>query len=384
MGTVDADISKARKASARLGRRVRRVAITMGLIGALVAIFLVGRILAENDFNPTVTIKFGEVFTEQNQYAEVMLDDLVLAPMAGHDGKFFFSQAMDPFYLEPDVHAVYLDRPTYRAQRMAYPTLASLGGTLPAEATAWGLIVVNVIAMGVGTAFTSLVALEMGLSRWFGLAFLLNPGMIVDLTIDGAGIVALAAMVAAVYFVLRESLWSAAVALSIAALSRETMLIAAVGLAAFVWYKKRRTPWALSLPFAAVAGWWVYVHWRLQDGVLQDTQALGLPFVGFVRAFQGWVSTPDSTVDLVVGCVLLLASVLVLWRSVKTPTALGWAAAGFALLGVMLSEPVWERWFDSTRALAPVLTAYILLVPAVNRSAVDWNRPARSEVGPSS
>lgn len=346
---------------------MRRSLVLLAVVATLFGAFVVVRLLALYDFNPTATIKFGEVFEEHNEYAENLLGEVVLAPQAGHDGKFFFSQAMDPFYLQPEVHAVYLDRPSYRAQRMAYPTLASLGGTLGAAGTAWGLIAVNVVAIAVGSVYTGLVATRMTLSPWFGLAFLFNPGMIVELGIDGGGVVAMAAMMAGVYYVLRDRMWVAVAALSVSALARETMLIAAFGLAALILHRRRRLEWRLTLPVAAVGVWWLYVRWRLEDGFAQDTQALALPFQGFAGAFRGWVSTSDAGVDLLVGCVVLVVAVMVVVRSAVTPTALGWSAAGFALLGLMLSEPVWERWFDSTRALAPALTAYILIVPAASR-----------------
>jgi hypothetical protein len=344
---------------------MKRSLMVLALIAFAFSTFVVGRLLAANEFNPTTTIKFGEVFVEQNEYAEDLLGDLVIAPQAGHDGKFFFSQAMDPFYLEEDAHARYLDRPTYRAQRMAYPTLSSLGGLLPAQATAWGLILVNIAAMVAGTVYTGLVALRMGVSWLFGLAFLLNPGLIVDLSIDGAGVVAMAAMMAGVYYALEDAMWPAAIALSVASLARETMLIAVGGLAAYLWYRNRRIPWSMGLPVASVAAWWVYVHWRLSEGLTQDTQALDLPFKGFFEAFQTWVGTPGSLVDALVGCVLLVVSILIVIRAVRSPTHLGWAVAGFAMLGILMSEPVWENWFDSSRALAPVLTAYLILVPAL-------------------
>jgi hypothetical protein len=344
----------------------KRVLIISGAVAAVFSIFVIARLLAPHDFNPTTTIKFGEQLPEQNEYAEALLGYVVLAPMAGHDGKYFFVQAMDPLYLEADVHAVYLDRPSYRAQRMAYPTLASLGGLLPAEGTAWGLIVVNVVAMVVGTIYTGLTAVRMGTTPWLGLAFLLNPGLIVDLSIDGAGVVAMAAMIAGVYYMVRDRLWLAATALSVAALGRETMLIAVFGLAAFVFYRDRRVEVRLGIPVAAVAVWWLYVHWRLEGGLVQDTQALGLPFQGFADAFKGWLATSGNSIDLVVACALMLTSALIVIRAVRTPTLLGWAVSGFALLGTMLSEPVWRSWFDSARALAPVLSAFILLIgPAV-------------------
>ena len=354
---------------------MRRSIIALSVLGAALSVFLVGRLLAPHDFDPSTTIKFGEVHEEQNQYGVELLGDIVIAPMGGHDGRFFFIQAMDPFFLEPDVHAKHLDRRTYRAQRMAYPTLASLGGLMSAEATAWGLIAVNIVAMSVGTVYTGLTAARMGLPIWFGLAFVVNPGMIVDLGIDGAGVLALAAMMAGVYYTLSDDIWPAAVALSVASLARETMLIAAAGLAAFYWYEKRVVPWTLSLPVVVVGAWWGYVRLRLDDGLAQDTEAVGLPFVGFIAAFNRWLDSPGSTVHLLVGSVLLLISALLVARSIRTPTALGWAVSGFALLGVLMSEPVWRSWFDSSRALAPVFTAYVLLGPALVKI-----RPSRAEL----
>lgn len=356
---------------------MRRSLALLALVATTFSVFVVFRLLAANDFNPTTTIKFGEVFEEHNEYAEELLGDIVLAPNAGHDGKFFFSQAMDPFYLEPEIHAVYLDRPSYRAQRMAYPTLASLGGALGPEATAWGLIVVNVVAMAVGSVYTGMTAARMGLSPWFGTAFLFNPGMIVDLSIDGGGVVAMAALIAGVHYVLRDQMWLAVVALSVASLARETMLLGAAGLAVYILYRDRRIEWRLGVPVAVVGLWWLFVHRRLGEGLSQDTQALGLPFQGFAEALQGWLSSSDTIFDLLVGCILLVIAVMVVLRSARTPSALGWAVAGFALLGIMLSEPVWDRWFDSTRALAPVITAYILLVPASDQFADGQPRPSR-------
>jgi hypothetical protein len=344
-----------------------RKALLVGVIGSLAAALFAVRLLAEFDWNPSTTIKFGEVFTEQNEYAEALLGEIVIAPQAGHDGKFFFSQAMDPFYLEPETHAIYLDRPAYRAQRMLYPTLASLGGLLSPVATAWGLVMVNILAMGVGTAYTSLVAQRMGLSTWYGLAFTLNPGIFIVMAIDGSGIVAGAGLMAGVYYTMRRDLVPAVIALSAAALSRETMLIAAAGLAWYLVKKTGRVPWVYSAPFVAVALWWMYVHTKLQEGASQDLQAVGLPFVGFAEAMGRWLSEPDSLVSMGTGILLILVSLSLLIRSIRTPTELGWATAGFALLGLLLSEPVWHEYFDSARALAPVVTAYLLLIPALAR-----------------
>jgi len=358
-----------------------RKLLAVGALAFVFSAFLVGRVLAEFDWNPSATIKFGEVFTEQNAYAEELLGEIVLAPEAGHDGKFFFSQAMDPFYMEPDIHAVFLDRPTYRAQRMLYPTVASLGGLLSPVATAWGLIVVNVLALVAGTAFTGLVAQRLGLSTWFGLAFLLNPGLLVALNIDGANIVAMAGLMAGVYYVMEDRLLAASLAMTASVLARETMLIAVLGLALFWYFRKRRYPWSMLIPPGAAVAWWVFVHWRLDDGLAQDTKAVGLPMVGFVHAFRHWAQSSGATVDLLMGSVLLVVSLAILIRAFRTPTALGWGVAGFAVLAPLISEPVWLRYFDSTRALAPVLTAYALLIPAAIKARRKGNGSAGTSPG---
>jgi hypothetical protein len=338
--------------------------VLVGLVGLIMGAVFAGRLLVEFDWNPSTTIKFGETLPEQVSYAEKLLGEVVVADAAGHDGKFFFSQAMDPFYLEPDVHAIYLDRPTYRAQRMLYPTIASLGGVLDPNSIAWGLIVVNVLAMGIGTALTARLAVAMGISPWVGLAFLFNPGMIVSMYIDSADIVAVGALMAAAFYAIRDRPLATAVALSISALSRETMLLGAIGLIVYWYVERKRVPKVLFIPFVAVGLWWLYVHWRLDDGLAQDTQAIGLPLQGFIEAARDWLTTPNSLPDALVGLVLLFASIAIAVRAVRTPTALGAAVAGFALLAVILSEPVWARYFDSARALTPVLTAYVLLTTA--------------------
>jgi hypothetical protein len=341
----------------------------VGIVGLLAAIFFAGRLLVEFDWNPTTTIKFGEELPDQVKYAEELFGiDVVVAEDAGHDGKFFFSQAMDPFYFEPEVHAIHLDRPSYRAQRMLYPTLSSLGGLLGPTGTAWGLLVLNILGMGVGTLITARLAVEMGLSPWFGLAFPLNPGLIAALYIDGADIIAVAALMAAVLFAMRDKPGLTAAALTVSCLSRETMVLGALGLIIY-WIKtRRRAPKVLFLPLGAVAVWWLYVHLRLDEGLGQDTEALGLPLQGFLQAAQGWLSSPNSLPDALIGLILLYASISIAVRSIRRPTPLGYAVAGFAFLALILSEPVWARYFDSARALAPVLTAYVLLVPAWHRA----------------
>ena len=322
----------------------------------------VGRVLVESGWNPTTTIRFSRAFPQDWDYAERLLGEVVAAPLLGHDGKFYFAQAMDPFYFEPEAHAIHLDRPTYRAQRMLYPTLAGAGGLLGPRETSWGLIAVNVLAMGAGTALTGALAMNMGRSPWLGVAFVVNPGHLAALGLDTAEIVASTALMGGTLAVARGRLGWAGLALCAAGLARETMIIGAGGIAARMVFHERRLRWEVGAPFVAVGLWWVYVRWRLADRVLQDTRAVDLPFRGVVEAWQGWSARPGLEIDLLFAILLLLVSGLIAIRAATAPSVLGSSVAGFAALAVVMSAPVWEKYTDSTRALAPVITAYVLLV----------------------
>lgn len=349
----------------------------MALVGLAVGAYVVSGFLAANDWNPTALVKFSPEDEEAFAYAEGLLGDVVAAPGLGHDGKFYFSQAMDPFYLDPQTHAVHLDRPTYRAQRMLYPTIAGGFGLAGPEFTAWSLIVVNVLALGVGTGLTAVLAREMGLSAVFGAAFLFNPGVLVSALIDTAEVFATLFFVLAVLLVLRNKAGWASVALTASVLSRETMIIAVVGLLVYQLVRRERPGWHTALPFVIPGMWWLYLRSRLGDltDSVQDTQAVGVPFKGFLDAFAGWTSQPVDYVDLTMGVVLMAIAILLVWRTWRSPRLIGAMVVGFSAIAVLMVEPVWMNYFDSSRALAPMITAYMLLVPSQTRPAIEPTDP---------
>jgi hypothetical protein len=334
----------------------------VGVLGALLALALAGRVLAGVDGDVTVFAAFGEDAAATREYAEERLGDVFLRVKQGHDGKFFFVQANDPWLLQPEENALVLDRPLYRSQRMLYPVLAGGFGAFPPEVIVWAMLIVNILAMGVGTWAVALVAQEMGLSAWWGLAFGLNLGFISEMNIGGAGIVAAAAAFLAVAMFSRgRDGWGVAL-LAGAALSREAMLIAAVGAAFWLWRRSRRRAAmaAIGVPVALTAIWALYLRLRIEgEASVAQVEEIGLPFQGFIEAFAGWKRDP---IDLVIGVVMMLLLVLFVRRVIISDNLVGWSFFGFAALAVVFTEQVWRSYFDITRAIAPVITAFVLLV----------------------
>lgn len=338
--------------------------VLVALSGSLLLTILGVRTLSQFDWDPTVYASFGKGAHETTAYAEQRLGDVYLRPEAGHDGKFFFVQATDPWVMNPAETRAVLDRPLYRSQRMMYPLIASGLGLFGPETIVWTLIIVNILALGAGSFAASEVAGAMGMSPWWGLAFAFNPGFISEFNIDGAGIVAAAAAFGAVALALRGRHWWGVGLMVVAVLSREAMLIAAVGSALWVWRHKGSQIQGLQMllmPGVAIGLWAIYLRIRFgwETGT-SEVWEIGVPFGGFADAFAGWLAEPS--LSLAVGLAMMALFVVFTFRAIRSAQLVGWGFVGFVALGVLFTERVWSSYFDITRAVAPVLTAYILLL----------------------
>ena len=169
----------------------------VGAVGLLIAVaaFLFS-LFGSYGGDVTGVLTVGDEWTGIQRHAEQELgQEIHTREGLGHDGAFFFLQALDPLYLEPEDHAAEIFRPVYRAQRMAYPMLAGAGGLTPAPWLPWTMVLTNILAFGLGTAGTARLSRRMGGSPWWGLAFALNVGVLFELDISGAGVLAFAAAI---------------------------------------------------------------------------------------------------------------------------------------------------------------------------------------------
>lgn len=332
----------------------------VGFAGVGIGVVLALRLLGVSEWDPAAFAAFGEDAATTTQYAEERLRRGVPVRIdQGHDGKFFFVQAHDPLVLHPDTNAAALDRPRYRSQRMLYPLIAGLGGTLPSESILWGLVVVNVVALGVGSWGVARIAETAGLSPWFGLAFALNFALFSEMFIDGAGIVAFALAVVGCLALQRERPGLAMAAMTGAVLTREVMILFVAFAALGWWVRKRAVPWAfLLVPASAVGLWALYLRTRIDVAAGSEIQEITVvPFSGMVQALTSGHALAS---DVVVAFTMVALAIVVPLRAIKSDVYLSWGAVGFAVLAPFLTEQVWQKSFDISRALAPLLTVFVL------------------------
>jgi hypothetical protein len=332
------------------------------LVAIIVGVLIVTASLLRHDGDIAGLTKFGagDTVAERTAHVEDVLGrDVATVDLLGHDGSMFFLQALDPFYLSPDEHAIYLDRPVYRAQRMLFPTIAGVGGLLPAEAVLWAMALTNIAALALGTVAAGRLATRLGGAQWLGLAFLLNPGIIFEFDISGAGIVAFAAALWGTLTLEEGRHRQAIVWFTAAVLAREVMLLYLAGVCVYRLWQTHRIPWLLgTIPAISAVAWAGYVRLRLDshDGV-NEIQEFGPPFGGMLDSVENWLENP---VDLCVIAGIIIVMPLLILRAWQRPNALAFGAIGFVLVAILMTQQVWWRFFDISRAVAPVMTAYII------------------------
>jgi hypothetical protein len=343
--------------------------VLVGAAGLAISVVIALRVLIPNGMDPTIFIALGEDAPVQTEYAVRLLGEVTTRHDLGHDGKFFFAQANDPWYLEPQQHAVVLDRPAYRGQRMLFPMIAGGFGLFPPGVVVWAMLVTNLLAMAIGAFLAAKLASSWGASTWLGLWVPLNIGLLFELDIGGAGIIAYACCLGALYALVEDRSWLAALLFAAAALSREVMVLFAVGVFVLWWLDRRERPWRLVVaPLVAMTLWYVYLHVRLAGvtGVGSGTQNFAPPFAGFAAAFRSWVEDP---INLFYELPLLAVIIAFIPLAVRSRLSIAWGALPFVALATILSVNVWREPFDLSRALAPVFTAipFLIVVPRSDR-----------------
>jgi hypothetical protein len=293
---------------------------------------------------------------------------------AGYDGQFYFRLALDPLNWSRTAFGIRLDSYA-RLQRIVYPVLAWLVAAGRASGVTVSLVVVNVLALGTLAGLCAALVLEAGRHVLWGLMIPAYWGFLWSLSRDLTEIVAACFMIASLYALRRRRPVLAGLALSVAVLSRETVLgivVALVLARAFAIVKGLRdkpsgdfrekglnitsarlrpvlADVAWALPAVCFAGWQIAVHAVTGTyPVHASGQAnVGIPFLGMWRGIEYYVPRLPSTASLLwFGEFTVLAGIGILAATcLRRSTALlhervAWVV--YALLTVSLASGIWR------------------------------------------
>ncbi len=204
---------------------------------------------------------------------------LAVVREAGHDGAYFYAIARRPFDVTRT--ARYLAPPTFRYRRILFPLVA--GRLAPGGGVALVYAFLAVSLLGVALGAWSLSRLP-GAPPWLPLLMTLNPGVLAALFLSLSDALAVGLTLADFAAMARRRVALAVVCLVLAALTRETSLLAAVALACWPGLPRRQRAAVGLLPAVPLVLWSAWVAARSHTSSFAQPQA-GI----FTWPFAGWL-----------------------------------------------------------------------------------------------
>jgi hypothetical protein len=354
---------------ARVGARSRaHVALTVAVVGGTLALMIGGRLVASLG-NLTGFVEFGLHFAP---LVHPPSGALIGSPF-GYDGQFFYLQGLDPLLLHNStVAAMRAASAGFRMQRLGYPALAFLLAGGQPDAMPFALLALNVLVLLGLTAALACYLERRGRSGLWAVPVALMPGMLLPVLRDLSDPLATASLLAGVLCWRDRRRGAAALALTVAVLTREVMIVALPALALDAWLRgppgggiptaARRlvaNAWpALALPALAFVAWQAYVSSRY--GGLLGTAGAGPPLINLINEVRGSAHTgsvPYAAWDTTYVLLIVLGVLAALRGARLQPTALNLCACALSV-GVLLPT-LGDLWAD-TRLSAPVFVLLLL------------------------
>ncbi len=281
-------------------RSVMRPFVLFSLISLLYALFVT--LQTQNPLAiATLGARFAPAELQTFAYSE-----------EGYDGQFAYYLARYGWESTPA-----LDVPAYRAQRVLLPFLARLAALGNPEAIVLGLLVINVLAVALGTYALEGLLTQASASRWLTMGFALSVGVFGSVRLSTTEALAYSLVAAGLLAITRNKPLLGALLLSVSALAKEMTLT--FGLAWGLYLLWQRQPRAalgygtlMLLPFAA----WQAVLWAQYGALGIGSGGTGatpfelVPFMGYLRI---WTEGSLSAFLLLTPFVLGFAILPALW-----------------------------------------------------------------------
>jgi hypothetical protein len=281
----------------------------------------------------------------------------------GYDGQYYRLIAQDPFLLHGT--GDYIDSPRLRDRRILVPALAWLVALGNPERATYTFIPVVLFFLGLGTYWLSRYAMAIGLSPWWGFAFLFSPAAFLSLDrlcVD----IALAALTIGFALYWKDEPVKLYIVLVLAALAKETGILLIAGYCLSMLLQRQwRKMMVMATAGVPAALWFVYVQRHTPD---DGTAWIQLPFSAVLEGMlhpalypgRQWYVTPFDYLAWI-GMLLAIVLAMARWRK-NDPVSR--AALLFALLAVVIDFNVWQEVEGFGRAFTPLL----LLLPLASPS----------------
>ena len=356
----------------------RRIALACAAAAVAVCGAAAAAVLSVNDGEVSALVRVSEADAIAPLAREADPDFVLVHPQAHYDGVYFYAIARDPF-ARGEAHEL-IDRSAYRYGHPGYGWLAGLLSFGSAAAVPGALLFVSLVCVAVAAFTISLLAAELGWSRWSGLIVAFSPGILFAITADTSEPTAIAAASLALLAWTRRRWTLAGLALIAACLIKEPLLLipAALGLWEIVaWLRGRASP-ELYERLVAVAvgplvfgGWYAYLRGTFGTWPFRAEAAdfFTAPFIGWWDSIRRSAMLATGAYDqsqLGSAAVAILAVVFaaLVAGTIKAVRFRSWIDVLFLLYAVMLFCMNWLA-LQYPKDLLREAVVPLLLLPAV-------------------
>jgi hypothetical protein len=205
----------------------------------------------------------------------------------GYDGQFYYYLARDPLHAAP-----FLNHPAYRYQRIVYPLIVAVLSLGQENLIPYMLLLVNFIAIVLGTELLARLLIREHLSPWFSLAFGLYFGQATAFIFDTTEPLAYLFICLGLFLLTRQRPTAATLCMGLAVLSRETAILFPLGYLVMSLLQKR---WCdllrlFLLSIAPTIAWYIVIRFALQDatGLSSAPPFERIPFQGLFVFAHDW------------------------------------------------------------------------------------------------
>jgi hypothetical protein len=240
----------------------------------------------------------------------------------GYDGQQFLTIALDPGLQEPESIAA-LDHPTYRYRRIFYPLLGYILGLGNHNLIPYMMVAINLVSILLLMGAISAYFYSDLQRRWQSLLVLCIPGLWMSFSLSTADILSSLFLVIALYgYAARKPRW-VGISLSLGSLTRETILLAWLGIAwASIRDRRKDLIWPLALSPIPFLFWNLYVRTRDLPGESGAIGNLGLPLRGIwqkVLMLMAGGLTPKNAYEMLQFGLLLAIAATIFWVHYRYP-----------------------------------------------------------------
>lgn len=326
------------------------------------ALFLTAR-LAVLNFDPSLFVLAGDRWCNPE---EVPSNLTVHQDSTGYDGEFYYRLALNPFTAKATEFGITLDIPAHRQQRIMYPLIVWALSLGRAEWVPALLIGVNYAALCLLGLLGGYYARALKLHPAWGLLFPLCPGFVLTLSRDCVEIVAIGFMLAGLLAASKEKPFWAGALLSLAVLTRETMLIVPLAILMErpfrVWKGKRfQREYAYFLPLVVYGVWQLLLRTLWGQFSFQANRArVGMPFYGAVRSFFEYTRlTEFHDAVCVVEMALIVIFALAVASAIRSSSSSLYFIICWLFYTVLISTLTGDIWDDEWNFMRAITEFYV-------------------------